>query len=124
MKMTATWTSDAPYFKVSLYDKNNKKIADNIINKKTLTATMPELGAYTFWIRPMDKKKKDYTGPAIEQAFVIDGTSSALDYTTLPATATIYDLLGNRIGTVQEATPSTGIYLLVSEQGSRTIFIP
>lgn len=124
MQMTATWTSDAPYFKVRLYDKNNKKIADNTINKKTLTATMPELGAYTFWIRPMDKNKKDYTGPAIEQAFVIDGTSSALDYTTLPATATLYDLLGNRIGTVQEATPSTGIYILVSEQGSRTIFIP
>ena len=124
MKMIATWTSTAKYFKVRLYDKNNKKIADNTISKKTLTATMPELGAYTFWIRPMDKNKKDYTGPAIEQAFVIDGTSSALDYTTLPATATIYDLLGNRIGTLQEATPSMGIYILVSEQGSRTIFIP
>ena len=124
MKMIATWTSTAKYFKVRLYDKNNKKSAENIINKKTLTATMPELGAYTFWIRPMDKNKKDYTGPAIEQAFVIDGTSSALDYTTLPATATLYDLLGNRIGTVEEATPSTGIYILVSEQGSRTIFIP
>ena len=124
MKMIAKWASEAKYFKVRLYDEKDKKIADNTISKKELTATMPELGAYTFWIRPMDKNKKDYTGPAIEQAFVIDGTSSALDYTTLPATATLYDLLGNRIGTVEEATPSTGIYILVSEQGSRTIFIP
>ena len=128
MQMTATWTSNAKYYKVRLYDKTNKKIADNIINKKTITATIPELGAYTFWIRPMANNKKDYAGPAIEQAFVIDETSSDVQHllhsTQLFSTTTqIYDLLGNRYSTVNQPLPS-GIYILVTNQGNRTIYIP
>ena len=128
MKMIAKWTSEAKYFKVRLYDKNNKKIADNIISKKELTATMPELGAYTFWIRPMDNKKKEYVGPAIEKAFVIDGVSSAVSNTIVSDTAVLYDLLGNIVDVQKDGDinqlniPQSGIYILKTNE-SKVIFL-
>ena len=128
MKMIARWTSEAKYFKVRLYDKNNKKIADNIISKKELTATMPELGAYTFWIRPMDNKKKEYVGPAIEKAFVIDGVSSAVSNTIVSDAAVLYDLLGNIVDVQKDGDinqlniPQSGIYILKTNE-SKVIFL-
>ena len=128
MKMIARWTSEAKYFKVRLYDKNNKKIADNIISKKELTATMPELGAYTFWIRPMDNKKKEYVGPAIEKAFVIDGVSSAVSNTIISDAAVLYDLLGNIVDVQKDGDinqlniPQSGIYILKTNE-SKVIFL-
>ena len=128
MQMIAKWTSEAKYFKVRLYDKNNKKIADNIINKKELTATMPDLGTYTFWIRPMDNKKKDYVGPAIEKTFIIDGTPSAVTNTTITDAVVLYDLLGNIIderkdGDINQLSiPQSGIYILITND-AKVVFL-
>jgi hypothetical protein len=128
MKMISTWTSTAKYFKVRLYDKNNKKIADNTINKKELTATMPELGAYTFWIRPMDSKKKEYVGPSIVTAFNIDGTPAGVDNTTTTGRVVLYDLLGNIIDTNtsgdvnQLNIPQSGIYIMKTND-AKVVFL-
>ena len=133
MQMTATWATEAKYCKVRIYDQNNKKIAENTFTKKTLTAKMPELGTYTFWIRPMANNKKDYTGPAIQQTFLVDGTPATLHHITQPYTTlhntTLYDLLGNPVTTRHHTTPHyptlhPGIYILVTEQGNRKIYIP
>ena len=128
MKMIASWTSDAKYFKVRLYDKNDKKIADNTISKKELTATMPELGAYTFWIRPMDNKKKEYVGPAIEKTFIIDGIPAGVDNTTTTGRVVLYDLLGNIIDTStsgdvnQLNIPQSGIYIMKTND-AKVVFL-
>jgi hypothetical protein len=128
MKMISTWTSTAKYFKVRLYDKNNKKIADNTISKKELTATMPELGAYTFWIRPMDSKKKEYVGPSIVTAFNIDGTPAGVDNTTTTGRVVLYDLLGNIIDTNtsgdvnQLNIPQSGIYIMKTND-AKVVFL-
>ena len=128
MKMIASWTSDAKYFKVQLYDKNDKKIADNTISKKELTATMPELGAYTFWIRPMDNKKKEYVGPAIEKTFIIDGIPAGVDNTTTTGRVVLYDLLGNIIDTStsgdvnQLNIPQSGIYIMKTND-AKVVFL-
>ena len=128
MKMIASWTSDAKYFKVRLYDKNDKKIADNTIGKKELTATMPELGAYTFWIRPMDNKKKEYVGPAIEKTFIIDGIPAGVDNTTTTGKVVLYDLLGNIIDTStsgdvnQLNIPQSGIYIMKTND-AKVVFL-
>ncbi len=128
MKMIAKWNSEATYFKVRLYDKNDKKIADNTINKKELTATMPELGAYTFWIRPMDNKKKEYVGPAIEQAFIIDGIPSAISNAIAAESAVLYDLFGNIIdvcpdGDINQLNiPQSGIYILKTDE-AKVVFL-
>ena len=128
MKMIAKWTSTAKYFKVRLYDKNDKKIADNTISKKELTATMPELGAYTFWIRPMDNKKKEYVGPAIEKAFIIDGTPAGVDNAVVTSGAVLYDLLGNIVDMRtdddihQLNIPQSGIYILKNQE-AKVVFL-
>ena len=128
MKMIASWTSDAKYFKVRLYDKKDKKIADNTISKKELTATMPELGAYTFWIRPMDNKKKEYVGPAIEKTFIIDGIPAGVDNTTTTGRVVLYDLLGNIIDTNtsgdvnQLNIPQSGIYIMKTND-AKVVFL-
>ena len=128
MKMISTWTSTAKYFKVRLYDKNNKKIADNTISKKELTATMPELGAYTFWIRPMDSKKKEYVGPSIVTAFNIDGTPAGVENMIVTGGAVLYDLLGNIIDTNtsgdvnQLNIPQSGIYIMKTND-AKVVFL-
>ena len=128
MKMIAKWTSTAKYFKVRLYDKNNKKIADNTISKKELTATIPELGVYTFWIRPMDNKKKEYVGPAIEKAFIIDGTPAGVDNAVVTSGAVLYDLLGNIVDMRtdddihQLNIPQSGIYILKNQE-AKVVFL-
>ena len=128
MQMSVAWASEAKYFKLRLYDPSNKKIAENTISKKELSVTLPEKGTYTFWIRPMANNKKDYTGTAIQQTFLIDGTPAALhhpaqSHTTL-RNATLYDLLGTPVTTLHNTTQPSGIYILVTEQGSRKIYIP
>ena len=128
MKMISTWTSTAKYFKVRLYDKNNKKIADNTISKKELTATMPELGAYTFWIRPMDSKKKEYVGPSIVTAFNIDGTPAGVENMIVTGGAVLYDLLGNIVdirtdGDIHQLNiPQSGIYILKTQE-AKVVFL-
>jgi hypothetical protein len=128
MKMISTWTSTAKYFKVRLYDKNNKKIADNTISKKELTATMPELGAYTFWIRPMDSKKKEYVGPSIVTAFNIDGTPAGVENMIVTGGAVLYDLLGNIVdirtdGDIHQLNiPQSGIYILKNQE-AKVVFL-
>jgi hypothetical protein len=122
MQMSASWASNAKYYKLRLYDPNNKKMAENTINKTSLTVTLPEKGTYTFWIRPMDNKKKEYVGPAIESLFVIDGIYSDLDQTNTTNTITLYDLLGNIIdiredGNMQRLNfPQSGIYVLKTNE--------
>ena len=122
MQMSASWASNAKYYKLRLYDPNNKKMAENTINKTSLTVTLPEKGTYTFWIRPMDNKKKEYVGPAIETLFVIDGIYSDLDQTNTTSTITLYDLLGNIIdiredGNMQRLNfPQSGIYVLKTNE--------
>jgi hypothetical protein len=128
MKMIASWTSDAKYFKVRLYDKKDKKIADNTISKKELTATIPDLGAYTFWIRPMDNEKKEYVGPAIEKTFIIDGIPAGVDNTTTTGRVVLYDLLGNIIDTNtsgdvnQLNIPQSGIYIMKTND-AKVVFL-
>ena len=128
MKMIAQWEGDAKYFKIRLYDQNNKRIADNTINKKNITATLPEMGTYTFWVRPMDNKKKEYVGPALERTFVIDGTSADTEMTYVQGSATLYDLLGNIIDTREDGNidqlkvPHTGIYILKTNE-TKVVFL-
>ena len=128
MQMIASWICDAKYYKVQLYDKNNKIIANNITNKKSLTPTLPELGAYTFWIRPMDSKKKEYVGPAIEKTFIIDGIPAGVDNTTTTGRVVLYDLFGNIIDTNtsgdvnQLNIPQSGIYIMKTND-AKVVFL-
>ena len=128
MKMIAKWASEAKYFKVRLYDEKDKKIADNTISKKELTATMPDLGTYTFWIRPMDNKKKDYVGPVIEKVFIVDGTPSGVTNTTATDAVVLYDLLGNVVdvrkdGDINQLNiPQSGIYILKTNE-AKVVFL-
>ena len=118
MQMIASWICNAKYYKVQLYDKNNKLFANNIISKKSLTPTLPDLGTYTFWVRPMDNKKKEYVGPAIEKTFVIDGIPASVDNNVITSSVVLYDLLGNIIdqrldGDINQLNiPHSGIYIL------------
>lgn len=131
MKMLASWTSDANYYHVRLYNtKNNKRIADNIINKTSITATMPEKGKYIFWIRPMQDDKQNYAGPAVEKEFVIDGTPADLENNAISQTSTLYDILGN-IVSIQHGDATNhlqvqhpGVYILITDHDKQTIFIP
>ena len=126
--MIAKWASEAKYFKVRLYDEKDKKIADNTISKKELTATMPDLGTYTFWIRPMDNKKKDYVGPVIEKVFIVDGTPSGVTNTTATDAVVLYDLLGNVVdvrkdGDINQLNiPQSGIYILKTNE-AKVVFL-
>jgi hypothetical protein len=118
MQMSASWTSEAKYYKLRLYDPSNKKMAENIITKTSLAVTLPEKGTYTFWIRPMANNKKDYVGPAIETPFIIDGIASDVDNTMLTNTVVLYDLLGNIVdmrkdGNIEQLNiPQSGVYIL------------
>ena len=120
LKMNVSWESEAAYFKIRLYNKNDKKIAENIINRTTLTATVPEAGRYTFWVRPMNDDKKTYAGPALEIPF----TASISSGTELFSTATgaiLYDLQGNIVDKCDECNinqlqvPYKGIYILKTD---------
>ena len=122
MQMIASWASEAKYYKLRLYDPNNKKMAENTLSKTSLTVTLPEKGTYTFWIRPMDNKKKEYVGPVIETTFEIDGISSDVENTTTTSTIVLYDLLGNIVdirtdGDIQQLNiPQSGIYVLKTKE--------
>ena len=122
MQMIASWASEAKYYKLRLYDPNNKKMAENTLSKTSLTVTLPEKGTYTFWIRPMDNKKKEYVGPVIETTFEIDGISSDVENTTTTSTIVLYDLLGNIVdirtdGDIQQLNiPQSGIYILKTKE--------
>ena len=128
MKMTSTWESEAPYFRVRLYDKNGKVVANNIINKKTITATMPAEGEYIFYIRPMQKDKKQFAGAAKTIQFTATTTTD-----TEPITENtkydLYDLMGNKVGTINNRNNlelqdlQQGVYILVNKN-SKKIFIP
>ena len=128
MQMIASWICNAKYYKVQLYDKNNKLFANNIISKKSLTPTLPDLGTYTFWIRPMDNKKKEYVGPAIEKTFIIDGIPAGVDNTTTTGRVVLYDLLGNIIDTNtsgdvnQLNIPQSGIYIMKTND-AKVVFL-
>ena len=118
--MNVSWESEASYFKIRLYNKNDKKIAENTINKTTLTATLPEAGRYTFWVRPMNDDKKTYAGPAIEIPFIAD-ISSATDVVPLATEAILYDLQGNIVdknenGNINQLQiPHKGVYILQTD---------
>ena len=120
LKMNVSWESEASYFKIRLYNKNDKKIAENTINKTTLTATLPEAGRYTFWVRPMNDDKKTYAGPAIEIPFIAD-ISSATDVVPLATKAILYDLQGNIVdknenGNINQLQiPHKGVYILQTD---------
>ena len=122
MQMIASWASEAKYYKLRLYDPNNKKMAENTLSKTSLTVTLPEKGTYTFWIRPMDNKKKEYVGPVIETTFEIDGISSDVENTTTTSTIVLYDLLGNIVdvrvdGDINQLNvPQSGIYILKTKE--------
>ena len=128
MQMIASWTSEAKYYKLRLYDPSNKKMAENIISKKSLTVTLPDLGTYTFWIRPMANNKKDYVGPAVETKFIIDGTSSDAEHIQTTSTIVLYDLLGNIIdirtdGNMHKLNiPQSGIYILKTNE-AKVVFL-
>ena len=122
MQMTVSWASEAKYYKIRLYDSNNKKIADNTISKTSLTATLPDKGTYTFWIRPMDDKKKEYVGPVIEQTFEIGENPAGATNTIVNGRVILYDLLGNIIdvrtdGDINQLNiPQSGIYILKNSE--------
>ena len=84
--------------------------------------SLPEKGTYTFWIRPMDNKKKEYVGPVIQTIFKIDGISSDVEKTTTTSTIVLYDLLGNIVdirtdGDIQQLNiPQSGIYILKTKE--------
>ena len=125
MQMTSTWESQAPYYRVRLYDKEGKVVANNIINKKTITAKMPAEGEYTFYIRPMLEDKKQYAGEAKVISFVAR-TSTDTEIIDTPAHYDVYDVMGNRISHVigedYRELPH-GIYILVGEN-TKKIYIP
>ena len=128
LKMNASWESKATYFKVRLYNKHDKKIAENIINRTTLSATMPEAGLYTFWVRPMNDDKKNYAGPALSITFEA-GASTGLESIIDKEQVTIYDMMGNKIGTILDGDihsldiPLKGMYIIVGNN-VRKIYIP
>lgn len=127
LKMNVSWESEANYFKIRLYNKNNKKIAENTINRTTLSATMPEVGSYTFWVRPMKDDKKTYAGPAIEIPFKVD-ISSGTENIPTAIEGVLYDLQGNVVGTYQDGqidqlqVPYSGIYILKTDT-ARLIYL-
>lgn len=128
MQMTASWESDAPYFKLRLYDKRGKVIADNIIDKKTITAKMPEKGEYTFYLRPMLSDKKQFAGAAIIEGFVA-GTSTDIESITENTRAIVYDIMGNQVGVVKNGNIhqlnllDKGIYIIIDSKNSKKIII-
>lgn len=129
MDMSVVWESEANYFKVRLYDKNDKRMAENIINQKGIAVTLQTKGKYTFWVRPMQDNKQDYAGPAQEIQFTIDGKPATLDvtYTDSPIEVAIYDILGNLILTSHSTTEAlqtlkSGVYILVSDQSKKIIY--
>lgn len=128
LKMTATWQSEAPYFKVRLYDKKGKVIADNIINKQTITATLPTKDEYTFYLRPMQQDKVQFAGAAKIITFIA-GTSTNTETIEENAYYDIYDVMGNKFGFVSKTEEQKlqnlpkGIYILVGKS-LKKIFIP
>ena len=120
LKMNVSWESEASYFKIRLYNKNDKKIAENTINKTTLTATLPEAGRYTFWVRPMNNDKKTYAGPALEIPFIADISSEA-EVIPIATEAILYDLQGNIVDKNKEGSipllklPYRGVYILKTD---------
>ena len=120
LQMNVSWESKAPYFRIRLYNDKDKKIAENIINRTTLSATMPEAGNYTFWVRPMNKDKKTYAGPAVEISFTAD-ISSNIDVIPATSGAILYDILGNIVdksvdGDINQLqVPHKGIYILKTD---------
>lgn len=128
MKMTATWESEATYFKIRIYTEDGKVMAENIVTKKTITVTMPNKEKYTFYVRPMQNDKKQFAGAAEIRTFVA-GTSTDTENITENAQYCIYDVIGNKIGTIdykdnhKAQSLQHGIYILVGKD-SKKIFIP
>lgn len=128
MQMTSIWESEAPFFRVRLYDKDGKIVANNIISKKTITATMPVKGEYTFYIRPMQKDKKQFAGEARSITFIAV-TSTNTEIIKENMHYDIYDLMGNKIGIINNEEThrvqslQQGIYILVGKDSKKT-FIP
>ena len=128
MQMTATWESEAPYFKLRLYDKNNKVVADNTTNKLTITAKMPQKGEYTFYLRPMLANKIQFAGAPVIHTFVA-GASTDLQSITSQQQGVLYDIMGNKMGVIENGDIQSlngtlkGVYILVGESSSK-IFIP
>jgi hypothetical protein len=126
LKMNASWESEATYFKIRLYNKQEKKIAENIINRTTLSATMPEAGRYTFWVRPMNDDKKTYAGPAVSITFEA-GASTGLETITGEEQVAVYDMMGNKIGTILDGDihsldiPLKGMYIIVGNNASKIV---
>ena len=128
LKMNASWESKATYFKIRLYNKHDKKIAENIINRTTLSATVPEAGLYTFWVRPMNDDKKTYAGPAVSITFEA-GATTGLESITGEEQVAVYDMMGNKVGTILDGNihtmdiPLKGMYIIVGNN-VRKIYIP
>ena len=87
-----------------------------------------EKGEYTFYLRPMLSDKKQFAGAAIIQAFEA-GTSTGLESIIGKEQVTIYDMMGNKIGTILDGDihsldiPLKGMYIIVGNNSSK-IFIP
>ena len=58
MKVTVGWTTNAPKVEVRLLNAKNKQIAKTQTSEKQLTFTAPEMGKYTFCVRPMDETQQ------------------------------------------------------------------
>ena len=103
-------------------------MAENIVTKKTITVTMPNKEKYTFYVRPMQNDKKQFAGAAEIRTFVA-GTSTDTENITENSQYCIYDLIGNKIGTIdykdnhKAQSLQHGIYILVGKD-SKKIFIP
>ena len=124
MQAIATWESEAPYYKIRIYNKKGKVLAETISDKKTITAKMPNTEEHTFYLRPMLADKTHFAGAAEVRTFTA-GISTNIDNITDDCQYIIYDLLGNKIGTSNSELPlqQQGIYILKGQE-SKKILVP
>ena len=124
MQAIATWQSEAPYFKIRIYNKKGKVLAETISDKKTITATMPNQEEHTFYLRPMLADKIHFAGAAEIRTFTA-GTSTDTESINNSTPYIIYDIMGNKLGTSENELPALqqGVYILMGKYPKK-IFIP
>ena len=124
MQAIATWQSVAPYFKIRIYNKKGKVLAETISDKKTITATMPNQEEHTFYLRPMLADKIHFAGAAEIRTFTA-GTSTDTESINNSTPYIIYDIMGNKLGTSENELPALqqGVYILMGKYPKK-IFIP